>query len=93
MLCVEHEIEHETYKTWASTGPFNFITSGPGDDDLSIRLKKTKKPTQSRLRFDLDRLRNPDVAGKFQATIGGKLAPLINLRDLLYCCFTFTVNI
>ena len=35
MLNVEHEIEHETYKTWASTGPFNFITSGPGDDDLS----------------------------------------------------------
>ena len=51
-----------------------------------VRLKKTKKPTQSRLRFDLGKLRNPDVAGKFQATIVGKLAPLINLRDLLYCC-------
>ena len=46
-----------------------------------VRLKKTKKPTQSRLRFDLDKLRNPDVAGTFQTTIGGKLAPLINLRD------------
>ena len=46
-----------------------------------VRLKKTKKPTQSRLRFDLDRLRNPDVAGTFQATIGKKFAPLINLRD------------
>ena len=51
-----------------------------------VRLKKTKKPTQSRLRFDLDKLRNSDVAGEFQATIGGKLAPLINLGDLLYCC-------
>ena len=57
-----------------------------------VRLKKTKKPTQSILRFDLDKLRNPDVAGKFQATIGGKLALFINLRDLLYC-FTSTVNI
>ena len=46
-----------------------------------VRLKKTKKPIQSRLRFDLDKLRNPDMAGTFQATIGGKFAPLINLRD------------
>ena len=23
MLNVEHEVEHETYKTWASTGPFS----------------------------------------------------------------------
>ena len=46
-----------------------------------VRLKKTKQPNQSRLRFDLEKLRNPDVAGTFQATIGGKFAPLINLRD------------
>ena len=37
-----------------------------------VRLKKTKKPTRSRLRFDLEKLRKPDVAGTFQATIGGK---------------------
>ena len=43
-----------------------------------VRLKKTKKP---RLRSDLDKLRNPDKAGTYQATIGGKFAPLINLRD------------
>ena len=46
-----------------------------------VRLKKTRKPTQSRLSFDLEKLRDPDVAGTFQATKGGKLAPLINLRD------------
>ena len=46
-----------------------------------VRLKKAKKPTQSRLRFDREKLRNPDVAGTFQATIGGKFASLINLRD------------
>ena len=45
------------------------------------RLKKTKKPTQSRLRFDLEKLRNPDVADTFQATISRKCAPLINLRN------------
>ena len=43
MLYVEHEIEHETYKTWASTGQFNFITSGPGDDDLSSSSEDDKK--------------------------------------------------
>ena len=43
--------------------------------------QKNKKPTQSRPRFDLEKLRNPDVADTFQATIGGNFAPLINLRD------------
>ena len=38
-------------------------------------------PTQSRLRFVLEKLRNPYMASTFQATIGGKFAPLINLRD------------
>ena len=40
-----------------------------------IRLKKTKKPTQLRLRS------YPDVAGTFQAIRSGKFAPLVNLRD------------
>ena len=50
---------------------------------FQIQLKKTKKPTQSILRFDFEKLRNPDVAGTFQATrhIVGKFAPLIHLRD------------
>ena len=38
-------------------------------------------PTQSRLKCDFEKLRNPEVAGTFQATIGGKFAPLINLRN------------
>ena len=46
-----------------------------------VRLKKAKQPTQSRLGFEHEKLRNPDVADTFQATVGGKLAPLINLRD------------
>ena len=44
-------------------------------------LKKTKNPIQSRQRFDLEKLRNPNVAATFQATTGVKFAPLINLRD------------
>ena len=42
-------------------------------------LKKTRKPNQPRLRFDREKLRDPDVACTFQATIGGKFAPLIGL--------------
>ena len=41
----------------------------------------TRKPNQPRLRFDLEKLRSPDVACTFQATIGGKFAPLIGLSD------------
>ena len=46
-----------------------------------IRLKKARKPNQPRLRFDLEKLRDPDVACTFQATMGGKFAPLMGLRD------------
>ena len=44
-----------------------------------VRLKKTRKP---KLRFDLEKLRDPDVACTFQATIGGKFAPLIGQSDV-----------
>ena len=46
-----------------------------------VRLKKARKPNQPRLRFDLEKLRDPDVACTCQATIGGKFAPLIGLSD------------
>ena len=46
-----------------------------------VRLKKARKPNQPRLRFDLEKLRDPDVACTLQATIGGNFAPLIGLSD------------
>ena len=46
-----------------------------------VRLKKVRKPNQPRLRFDLEKLKDPDVACTFQATIGGNFAPLIGLSD------------
>ena len=48
---------------------------------FQVRLKMARKPNQPRLKFDLEKLRNPDVACTFQATIGGKFAPLIGLSD------------
>ena len=49
---------------------------------FQVRLKMAEKPNQPRLRFDLEKLRNPDVACIFQATIGGKFAPLIGDEDM-----------
>ena len=46
-----------------------------------VRLKTARKPNQPRLRFEPEKLRDPDVVCTFQATIGGKFAPLIGLRD------------
>ena len=46
-----------------------------------VHLKKAREPNQPRLRFDLVKLRDPDVACTFQTTIGGKFAPLIGLSD------------
>ena len=46
-----------------------------------VRLKKARKSNQPRLSFDLEKLRDPDVACTFQATIGGKFAPLNGLSD------------
>ena len=41
-----------------------------------------RKPNQPRLRFDLEKLRDPDVACTFQATICGKFTPLIRDEDM-----------
>ena len=41
-----------------------------------IRLKTISKPKHTRLKFDLEKLKNPNVLEAFQAMIGGKCAPL-----------------
>ena len=46
-----------------------------------VRLKKARKPNLPRLRLDLEKLRDPDMACTFQSTIGGKFASLIGLSD------------
>ena len=66
-------------------------TSFPGADIESghdlvmmtfrVRLKEARKANQTRLRFDLDKLRDQDVACTFQATISGKFAPLTGVSD------------
>ena len=42
-----------------------------------LRLKKISKPKHTRLKFDLEKLKDPNVLDTFQATMtGGKFAPL-----------------
>ena len=46
-----------------------------------VRLKKAGKPNQPRLRFDLEKLKDPNVACNFQATIYWKFTPSTGPRD------------
>ena len=48
---------------------------------FQTRLKNSRKPTQPRIRFDLEKLNDPTVMSAFQATIGGRFAPLAMLVD------------
>ena len=40
-----------------------------------LRLKKTSKPKHTRLKFDLEKLKDPNVLETFQAMIGRRFAP------------------
>ena len=41
-----------------------------------LRLKRISKPRRTRLKFDLEKLKDPNVLETFQAMIGRKFAPL-----------------
>ena len=41
-----------------------------------LRLKKTSKPKHTRLKFDLEKLKDSNAFDNIQAMIGGKFAPL-----------------
>ena len=74
-------------KRHRSSVNINKTRSFPGadkgsDHDLvmmtfNIRLKKLKKSENIRIKFDLDRLNDPEVAEEFQAKLGGRFAPLL----------------
>ena len=46
-----------------------------------LRLKKISKPKHTRLKFDLEKLKDPNVLETFQAMIGGRFAPLIIMSN------------
>ena len=46
-----------------------------------LRLKKISKPKHTRLKFDLEKLKDPNVLETFQAMIGGGVAPLTIMNN------------
>ena len=41
-----------------------------------LHLKRISKPKHTRLKFDLEKLKDPNVLETFQAMIGGRFVPL-----------------
>ena len=78
-------------KRFRSSVNINRTRSFPGADvgsdhehlmmTFRLRLKKIIKPTNTRIKYDLEKLKEPRVAKVFQAKIGGKFAPLILLEN------------
>ena len=46
-----------------------------------LRLKNSSKPKYTRLKFDLDKLKYPNVFETFQAMVGRKFAPLTIMNN------------
>ena len=46
-----------------------------------LRPKRISKPKKTRLKFDLEKLKDPNVLETFQAMIGRKFAPLIIMNN------------
>ena len=49
--------------------------------NFRLRLKMIVKPKQVRIKFALEKLKDPKIAEAFQAMIGGKFAPLTILEE------------
>ena len=46
-----------------------------------LRLKQISEPKHTRLKFDLEELKDPNVLETFKAMIGGKFAPLTIMNN------------
>nr|XP_049612464.1 uncharacterized protein LOC125989972 [Syngnathus scovelli] len=48
---------------------------------FSLRLKKIQKAGGTRLKFNLEKLKDPTILESFKANIGGKFVPLLTLNE------------
>ena len=69
--CKDQELSRSRYWKWPWTC----------NDDLQLRLQKVKNQGSIKIRFSLEKLKNPNIADIFQATIGGKFTPLLDLEN------------
>ncbi|KAK3871096.1 hypothetical protein Pcinc_023742 [Petrolisthes cinctipes] len=49
--------------------------------NFRVRLRIVNKPKNTRLRFNLEKLKDPRISEVFQATVDGKFAPLLQLDE------------
>ena len=78
-------------KRFPSSVNINRSRSVPGADvgsdhellmmTFRLRLKRIINPTNTRIKYDLEKLKDTTLAKAFQAKIGGKFAPLILLEN------------
>ena len=88
----DHQIDYimmkKQFRSWISfsrTRSFSGADVG-SDHDLAmmtfrVHLRKVNKQTGTRLKFNLEKLKDPSIHKTFQAMIGGKFAPLTILKD------------
>ena len=88
-----HQIDYimmkKRFRSWIN---FARTRSFPGadvgsDHDLVMmtfhaRLQKVKKQSETRMKFDLEKLKDPNIQESFQAMIGGKFAPLRIVKNV-----------
>ena len=67
----DQELSRSRYRKW----PWGC------NDDLQTPPPKDEKQGNVRIRFSLEKLKDPNIAEIFWATIGGKLAPLLVLEN------------
>ena len=56
----------------------------------NLKLKKTKRPPNTRIKYGTNRLKDVDIQETFQITMGGKFAPLMELMNLQELTDRFT---
>lgn len=83
---IDYILVQKRFRTSVNTGGTrSFPKADIGSDhdlvlmSFRLRLKKIKSSKCTRMKFDLDKLRDPEVAEAFKAMIGGRFAPLLLL--------------
>ena len=58
--------------------------------NLKIKLRRIRKQKSQRIKYNLDKLQDPEIRSEFSAKVGGKFAPLLLLDDVEEMTTAFT---
>ena len=48
---------------------------------VKLKLKKVQSPVSTKIRFDINKLQDPEIVQRFKAITGGKFAPPLLLES------------